>query len=223
MCKGKKECIYIPSDIEEWSSYSTLEPPSWFKDEFKKFTEAVTLFYAGKKEECIKTINSIKNEEMQEWYINHAQVSGTIKKNITAIKRPPTIEEKDRDPKRMPSKKEEKQILKRDGYKCRYCQNPILDKGFVKKFIEDLNLDSFKKGSTNDTTHGILLNFSPVIDHVIPHNIGGKTEEANLVTSCYPCNFGKQHYTLEQVKNISPFEREPILDDWDGMQHFIKK
>lgn len=217
MCIGKKNCVYLDSNTEEWDNRCTLTPFEWFEEQLDLFTNAVKLFREGERDEAISVIKSLRNEDMQQWYIEHAQVSGTIRKNITKVPRPKKIEKQNRDPLRMPNSKMEKYLFERDGYRCRYCERRIIDKTFLKNFIAQLDFDGFQKGKTNLLTHGLILICSPVIDHVIPHNIGGQTNETNLVTSCYPCNFGKADYTLEQLKNINPFEREPICDDWDGL------
>lgn len=37
-----------------------------------------------------------------------------------------------------------------------------------------------------------------VIDHIVPVNKGGKTEEPNLITSCAECNLGKGDVLLKE-------------------------
>lgn len=54
------------------------------------------------------------------------------------------------------------QILHRDGFRCKACGRSVDD--------------------------GVKL----VIDHIVPVNWGGKTEEANLQVLCEECNAGKQ-------------------------------
>jgi 5-methylcytosine-specific restriction endonuclease McrA len=45
---------------------------------------------------------------------------------------------------------------------------------------------------------------------------GGHTSLENLVTACYPCNFGKDNYTLDQLNLQSPFSSPPIESEHDG-------
>lgn len=53
-------------------------------------------------------------------------------------------------------------ILKRDGFRCRYCGQ--------------------------DASDGIKLE----IDHILPVSKGGETVESNLQTTCFSCNRGKR-------------------------------
>ncbi|HUW77243.1 MAG TPA: HNH endonuclease [Candidatus Nanopelagicaceae bacterium] len=50
------------------------------------------------------------------------------------------------------------------------------------------------------------------LDHVTPHRLGGRTDEANLVTSCWPCNYGKMEYTVEQIGIVDPLLTPPMED-----------
>lgn len=85
-------------------------------------------------------------------------------------------------------------------------------------------LDSplFTKGATNLTSHAIIHLTWPVADHVVPWNLGGRTDMSNLVASCASCNYGKAGYTTEEIGIASPFDRPPIVDEWDGLVSRIK-
>ncbi len=39
------------------------------------------------------------------------------------------------------------------------------------------------------------------------------------MTACYPCNFGKAHYTLEEIRLRKP--RPALRDGWDGLQSLM--
>jgi 5-methylcytosine-specific restriction endonuclease McrA len=85
-------------------------------------------------------------------------------------------------------------------------------------FIKKIDSPLFKRGETNLTTHGIIHITWPVADHVIPWNKGGKTNLENLVTSCAPCNYRKDGYTIEQLGLENPFRRKPVKSDWNGLR-----
>jgi hypothetical protein len=74
-------------------------------------------------------------------------------------------------------------------------------------------------GSSNLTTHGAALVYREVADHVNPFAAGGQTDPGNLVTACYPCNFGKGSFTLAELALEAP--RPPLLDGWDGMERCL--
>jgi hypothetical protein len=42
----------------------------------------------------------------------------------------------------------------------------------------------------------------------------------NIVITCGPCNFGRVHYSLEEVGLIDPRTREPVRSKWDGLERF---
>ena len=71
-------------------------------------------------------------------------------------------------------------------------------------------------GRTNLTTHGCAIAFRAVADHLNPFAGGGTTLFDNLVTACYPCNFGKANFTLADLALEGP--RPPLLDGWDGLE-----
>jgi hypothetical protein len=66
-------------------------------------------------------------------------------------------------------------------------------------------------------THGIIHLTWPVADYVVPWNQGGRTDLDNLVSSCASCNYGKDGNTIQQIGIHNPFDREPIIDTWNGL------
>jgi 5-methylcytosine-specific restriction endonuclease McrA len=74
-------------------------------------------------------------------------------------------------------------------------------------------------GSTDITTHGAVLCYSAVADHVAPRSRGGRTDPENLVTACYPCNFGKADYAVEQLALRDPRARP--APEWDSLERFV--
>ena len=156
MCRKQKSCTLIDENINLWDRYSPLRPYDWFDEELDNFCNAVEKFLIGSREESINIIEELRSKEMQEWYIEHAQVAGTrrnfILKKVKPLK---TVKEK----KRMPSIILERELNFRDGYRCRYCQRRILTKDFIKRFISKMDYLGFRKGPRNIDTHGILLIF----------------------------------------------------------------
>jgi hypothetical protein len=69
--------------------------------------------------------------------------------------------------------------------------------------------------------HGAVHAFRANFDHVVPAWRGGKTDQANLVSSCWFCNFGKRRWTIEQLGLADPRDRAPIpIDSWTGLNEF---
>ena len=117
----------------------------------------------------------------------------------------------------------QKKVFERDAYHCRYCGGKLISQEFLRTFIKSLNSPLFSRGETNLSTHGIIHITWPVADHVIPWNKGGRTSLENLVSSCAPCNYGKDGYTIEQLGLADPFERSAKNSNWDGFSRKFKK
>tara|TARA_R110000823_G_scaffold65723_1_gene154077 strand:+ start:999 stop:1670 length:672 start_codon:yes stop_codon:yes gene_type:complete len=216
MCRAKNECSELGADTTKWDQYCPLRPPEWIEREVSKFVQALDQFINGNRENCIDILSTIRSEEITSWYIEHGQMSGRHRKNFLGIPKPELISEDLRDPLRAP-KKYQNEVFTRDNYHCRYCGARLISQKLIKSFIKALNSEQFKRGSTNLTTHGIIHATWPVADHVVPWNMGGRTNLANLVASCASCNYGKDGYTCEQMGITNPFTRAPIKDDWDGL------
>jgi 5-methylcytosine-specific restriction endonuclease McrA len=180
------------------------------------FIKAVEAFIAGNKNLCLEIIDQIRTTEITEWYIEHGQMSGRHRKLQLNIPPPETIDIDLRDPIRSPAKLQ-KQVFERDSYHCRYCGGKLISQEFLKTFIKSLKSPLFSRGETNLNTHGIIHLTWPVADHVIPWNKGGRTSLDNLVSSCAPCNYGKDGYTIEQLGLIYPLTRPAKISDWDGL------
>lgn len=216
MCRGKNICSELGANPAEWDKNCPLLPPKWINTEINKFIEAAHMFIQGNRELCIRTLSTIEDKKITNWYIEHGQMSGMHRKNILDSPNLELASENSRDPLRAPQKYQT-EVFSRDNYHCRYCGQKLISQKFMKSFIKGVNSDQFKKGSTNLTTHGIIHVTWPVADHVIPWNIGGQTNSFNLVASCGPCNYGKAGYTCEQMGITDPFSRPPTQDSWDGL------
>jgi hypothetical protein len=77
-------------------------------------------------------------------------------------------------------------------------------------------------GSTNLTRSGFYLMFVATLDHVLPLSLGGRTNESNLVTSCWSCNYGKANFTVEQIGINNPLDRDIDLDKENKVERLLK-
>jgi hypothetical protein len=75
-------------------------------------------------------------------------------------------------------------------------------------------------GSTIADQHAALQAMWTQYDHVLPHAKGGDNSLDNLVVTCAPCNYGRWHYTLEEVGLMDPRDRPPTQSLWDGLERF---
>jgi hypothetical protein len=93
----------------------------------------------------------------------------------------------------------------------------------LKAAAEVLETPELVSGRGNRGRHGIQLIIQATFDHVVPAaRFHGESfnDIANLVTSCWSCNFGKAHFTLEELGLEDPREQLIIVDgEWDGLMY----
>jgi hypothetical protein len=94
-------------------------------------------------------------------------------------------------------------LFTRDGYRCRYCQCPVVHKDLLRALQAVVGTEVLRMGPTNLDLHGAVIAHRAVADHVLPRKRGGRTEETNLVTACYPCNFGKVNHSVPTIRTLA--------------------
>ncbi|MCX7379556.1 MAG: HNH endonuclease [Alphaproteobacteria bacterium] len=120
---------------------------------------------------------------------------------------------------RMPSQSVRDEVLRRDGYHCRFCGIRVVHPA-ARKRLRDAAPHAVPEGRS-DTYHAAFLALNATWDHVIPHSAGGNNDPDNLVTTCWPCNFGRGNYTLEQMGLIDPRLHPPVHTNWDGLSRLV--
>jgi 5-methylcytosine-specific restriction endonuclease McrA len=117
---------------------------------------------------------------------------------------------------RMPTLEIEKQVMTRDGYRCRFCGSRVIVKETRKAFVRALPTVA-RWGRTNGECHFGLAVLAASIDHLVPFQRGGSNDLDNLVTTCNPCQFGRGHWLLDEVELEDPRSYPPSVDGWDGI------
>jgi 5-methylcytosine-specific restriction endonuclease McrA len=215
MCRKQKVCFELGTDPNQWDSRAPLPVPGWFEDELKKFSAAVTAAAAGQVSESIRLLEQVRGSDLRHWYVEHGQLSGMYR--TKHFGRPnPTAGDVLCDPLRSPDQ-HSKEVLLRDGFRCRYCGLGVVPKNVLSAYSAVVGAKTFRATGTNAERHGTVLAFRANVDHVIPWNLGGRTNVENLVTACWACNYGKAGYTLEQIGLEDPREFAPEVDGWDGL------
>jgi hypothetical protein len=122
---------------------------------------------------------------------------------------------------RMPSAAEILELYIRDGWRCRYCGCRV---------IYGRACDVLRKAFPDEVhwpasgqSHGGFLALTATPDHVVPHARGGDNSPGNLVTTCWPCNFGMEHDSLDELGLSDPRLRPPVVDGWDGLTRLIPR
>jgi 5-methylcytosine-specific restriction endonuclease McrA len=120
---------------------------------------------------------------------------------------------------RAPNAATKRELLLRDGYHCRFCGIPVI-RSEVRERIRKVYPEALRWGDANAQQHAAFQLMWAYADHVIPHARGGDSGIANLVIACAGCNFGRGHFTLEEVGVLDPRDKEPVRSTWDGLERF---
>jgi len=135
-------------------------------------------------------------------------------------KGPDRISKDKRAGSRMPSVPDQNSIFVRDGWRCRFCQVRIISRDARNTLRNHLRIRWNKDKAIE--CHTALLALAASLDHVVPHSRGGTNDPSNLVSACGPCQFGRSEWTLEEVGFNSPWQRPPIIDEWEGLTRVIR-
>ncbi len=122
----------------------------------------------------------------------------------------------------MPSLKDQKTIVARDGYHCRYCGIPVVD-AKIRKAMSLIYPDALTWGRRNSEQHAAFQAMWLTYEHVIPHSRGGDNSFENVIVSCQACNCGKMDYMLEEVGLVDPRNTTIKKNTWDGLTQFLQK
>ena len=209
MCKqrGNAFCSELGADSESWSRQTPLPKPDYFEELWMYFVEALTYETQGDYESSRKILKEHDGRQIGMWFDIHAQNAGEWRRK--AFNLPTTTPSLPLDPVKV-FEKYLPTILSRDNFRCRYCSRTVLPKKKLISFHRNLGDEFFPIGRRNSEISGYYLVLCATLDHVIPHSLGGRTNEGNLVTSCWPCNYGKMNNTLEQIGLENPFSRDPL-------------
>jgi len=121
---------------------------------------------------------------------------------------------------RMPSAAAMREIVQRDGYRCRYCSIPVIPKE-VRVILHKAYPDALPWGRKNAEQHSAFQALWMQFDHVVPHSMNGGNSLDNVVICCAGCNFGKSNYPLEKLGLANPFDSPPITSGWNGLTHLL--
>jgi len=123
---------------------------------------------------------------------------------------------------RMPNLERQLEIMRRDGFRCRFCESKVIVKSVHSIFANALP-DEARQGTTNETRHFGISNLTASIDHIVPYSRSGTNDPENLVTACPTCNYGRENWLLDEVEIENPFNYQPIVDEWDGLTRLLEK
>ncbi len=208
MCQQKDNsfCTELGSDVSKWSRQAPLAKPAWIDDSLDDLSKALNLAQEGEIDEARMTLKDSADFELRKWFSVHAQNSGVWRYKALNVPTPEPIAPLDLETKLT---KFEVPIFNRDSYHCRYCGSKVIVKKEFKEMQFLLGEQYFPLKGGNKGRSGYYLMFCATLDHVFPRSLGGATDEDNLVTCCWPCNYGKSNYTLAQIGLDNPLSRIP--------------
>ena len=203
MCKsGDAEfCSELGRDSSSWSNEAPIKKPEWIQDSFQLLVDVITYASMGRVDSAQSILKDSRDLEMRTWYHVHAQNTGQWRFDNFKVKSPDPI--LPLDPITSISKFESK-LFARDNYKCQYCRDHVIPKRVFSKANLRIGSTDFPLGRTNLTKSGFYSIFVATLDHVLPWSLGGRTDETNLVTCCWSCNYGKANFTVEQIGIKNP-------------------
>lgn len=137
------------------------------------------------------------------------------------IGEPQKIPKEQRKEIRMPGVEEKRAVLGRDGFHCRFCGIPLIEKE-AREVLCDLYPESLIWGRSNKSQHAALQAMWLQFDHLVPHARGGDNSISNIVVTCAPCIYGRMNYLVEEMGLSNPFDRTPVMSLWDGLERIIE-
>lgn len=221
MCKqkGNSFCIELGAEVSAWSKQTPLAKPNWINESLNSFTTAYTLALEGEIDKARSSLKNSKDSALRAWFDIHAQNTGTWRLKAQNVSAPAKIHPL--DPVKAFTKFEEA-LFQRYNYRCRYCQSKVIPRKVFRTLQKLIGEEFLYLKGTNAGRSGYYLMFCATLDHVLPHSLGWRTDENNLVTCCWSCNYGKSSYTLAQLGLEDPFKRPVTVDSsWQGMTEFL--
>jgi len=212
-------CSELGADASLWSGQTPIPKPNWIGESLTIFIAAFREAINGNVEASASLLANSPDSALRDWFDVHGQNSGTWRYKALRVGTP----EKSLplDPMKSFSRYETS-LFARDNFRCRYCGSQVIPKKVFTRFQEIVGKEILPLGGTNANRSGYSLMFYATLDHVFPHSLGGRTDEGNLVTCCWSCNYGKMNYTLEQLGLVDPFSRPPISEpEWSGLTDYL--
>ena len=200
MCKiadNSGVCTELGTDTALWSVNTPLPKPEWMRISLHSFQAALGFQLSGNRTKAIQETEKIEDERLRNWFAIHAQNVGNIRfLGLGSKKVASDVAILDSSSKFA---KFTKEVFASDSYTCVYCNWPVFPKEVFVSLAPFLETGNFFLGRSNATRPGMYLTFCGTLDHVTPFKRGGLTDPTNLVTCCWPCNYGKAEYFLEEI------------------------
>jgi hypothetical protein len=199
-----------------------LQYPEEFETAINQFVHAVEIGVNGNLREARALVGSIDHAPIVDWFDRIAQNVGKIR--VQYVGNDPKRPERRYTVKRKTSVARVCSLAERGGWRCGYCGIRVIEPRVLRKAQKLLGKSVFPSrttGGLNRDYHGVWLLTALTLDHVEPLCLSGDDSDGNLVAACWGCNFGKYHYTLEQLGLQPPRKKNVIENDWRGLTQWL--
>ena len=199
---------------------SLIEHPPESNFVLSLMSASADLWVAGRFNSAREALVEADIHALREWFHCYAQDT-TFQLWRHGITRSALDKElpKDRKTPGDASAKTKYAIFQRGAWHCRFCDIRVIDPRVPKRLAK--KFEEFIWGKRNLDKHACLAVLA-THDHVIPRQWGGSNEVDNLVTACWPCQFSRVNYRIEDCGIFDPRDRPPIDSGWDGLCRVLK-
>ena len=204
----------LTDDVSAWPKHCLIETPPEIREDIVRVVEAVEVARTNP-QRAKSMVRGVNADAMKRWFIDVMLCSGfwrAERRNFTQVTRTKKLI-------RIPiPQKQLEALFDRDGWHCRYCGIPIGgNRKHFKKFAKQIDMPELIQGRNDETRHGVYLMMMASHDHVDPHGRGGTDDLSNLVTACWPCQFGKYKFELFEIGLDDPRLRDSEdAGNWKG-------
>lgn len=190
--------------------------------------EAVKQHLYGEFDEAKKLIKAADMSDIGDWLDPIWLRKSELVQAIKVLNPSPVVPKENRANPRAPNAQMKKDLIRRDGHHCRFCSMPVV-RAEVRKELCRLYPNEARWTSAKETDqHRGLQVMWLQYDHVVVHSRGGQTSMDNLVVTCAACNFGRDRYSLEEMRFTDPRQHTRTPDwlgrhQWDGLEKILPK
>lgn len=117
----------------------------------------------------------------------------------------------------MPGVAAQREIFERDGWHCRSCGLPVVSPQ-ARAHLSARHA-ALRWGKRNSERHAGVFALMASLDHALPRSRGGSNAPDNLLTACWPCQFGRMDWTYDEVQMADPrtSAMHARLAGWKGL------
>lgn len=203
---------YLGADADQWPKGHLIDLP--VEVNLGEVAHAISVAVQTadtSQQKAAALIRHVNDVPLKRWFIDVAQHAG--KWRVTHNRHKEIVARVKNAPRAAPTRRVLRELFRADNYHCRYCQSPVIgDREQFKQLARIVGVPELLTTGSNEKRHGIYLMLRASHDHVVPLNAGGRDDRENLVTACWPCQFGKYHYTLGEL-GMGTEVREAVKDN----------